>query len=154
MAFELAAAIRARQKLRLGSIWDPTDQHEPYRAVFVWPDKASNRARQPTTPAFVFTSAREGGTGSEAHDANDVDRHVALDVDLTTAPLGGSTSTAGNLACASLMAVGARGSISLATRAAGGLEVLAFLFWVYPANFVHIHIFDWFRKWKRLLQWQ
>ncbi len=87
MAIELAAAIQARRKLRLGSIWNPTGCPAPYRAVFVWADEGGDGA-YPPPPAFVFTSAWQGEPGSQAHDANDIDRHVSLRVDLED-PLGG-----------------------------------------------------------------
>lgn len=80
MATELVAAIEARKKLRLGTIWDPTGQSTPYRAVFVWPGERNDAADLGTT--FVFTSVWEGNLGSYIHDANDIDRHVSLEVDL------------------------------------------------------------------------
>ena len=82
MAVELATAVRARRKLRLGCIWDPTRRRSPYRAIFVWSttEEEGNGVYPP--PAFVFTSARPRDPGSEEHDANDIDRHVSLEVDL------------------------------------------------------------------------
>ncbi len=86
MAVELVAAIRARRKLMLGSIWDPTGQSAPYRAIFVWSGEGGDGVYLP--PAFVFTSVRQGKRGSQAHLANDIDHHVSLEVDLEE-PLGG-----------------------------------------------------------------
>ncbi|KAM3562068.1 hypothetical protein ARSEF4850_002916 [Beauveria asiatica] len=85
MASELAAAIEARQRLRLGSIWDPTGWSAPYRAVFVWPgqDQDDNEVQPP--PAFVFTSAWFRDPGSETYDSNDINRHVSLEVCLEEA---------------------------------------------------------------------
>lgn len=81
MASELAAAIRMHRKLRLGSIWDPTGRSAPYRAVFVWSNKNGNEDEdEARPPAFVFTSAWYRNPGSEAHDANDINRHVSLKV--------------------------------------------------------------------------
>jgi hypothetical protein len=82
MASELAAAIRARRKLRLGSIWDSTGQPAPYRAVFVLSDEDEDKDEADPPAAFVFTSAWFRDPGSEAHDANDIDRHVTLEVSL------------------------------------------------------------------------
>jgi hypothetical protein len=90
MAAELAAGIQARQKLRLGSIWDPTGQSAPYRAVFVWSGEGDEGIYLPP-PAFVFTSARQGDRGSRIHDANDINHHVSLKVELEE-PLGSSSS--------------------------------------------------------------
>ncbi|KAH7313993.1 hypothetical protein B0I35DRAFT_394947 [Stachybotrys elegans] len=81
MASELAAAIRARRKLRLGSIWDPTGQPARYRAVFVW--SSENKSADNANPAaFVFTSAWPRDRGSDSQDTNDIDRHVSFDVKL------------------------------------------------------------------------
>ncbi|RYP36256.1 hypothetical protein DL766_002068 [Monosporascus sp. MC13-8B] len=82
MACELAAAIRARRKLRLGCIWDPSGRPAPYRAVFMWSNEDGDRSEAYPPPAFVFTSAWSRDLGSEVHDANDIDRHVSLEVDL------------------------------------------------------------------------
>lgn len=82
MAIELAAAVRARRKLRLGSIWDPKRRSSPYRAIFVWSTTEEDGDGVCPPPAFVFTSARSRDPGSEAHEANDIDRHVSLEVDL------------------------------------------------------------------------
>ncbi|KAL7947300.1 hypothetical protein V8C42DRAFT_317368 [Trichoderma barbatum] len=91
MAAELAAAIRARRKLRLGSIWDPTGRSVPYSAIFVWSDRGEDEDEDEANPppAFVFTSAWYRDPGSETHEANDIDRHVSLEVDLEE-PLGGT----------------------------------------------------------------
>ena len=83
MAAELAAAIGAGQKLRLGSIWDPKGRPSSYRAVFVWSHEDGDEDDPP--PAFAFTSARSRDPGSEAHDPNDIDRHVSLEVGLEKA---------------------------------------------------------------------
>ncbi|RYP66846.1 hypothetical protein DL771_007568 [Monosporascus sp. 5C6A] len=82
MASELAAAILARRKLRLGSIWDPTGRWAPYRAVFVWSNEDEDKDEEYPPPAFVFTSAWSRDPGSAAHDANDIDHHVSLEVGL------------------------------------------------------------------------
>ncbi|PNP59742.1 hypothetical protein THARTR1_00621 [Trichoderma harzianum] len=90
MAAELAAAIRARRKLRLGSIWDPTGRLAPYCAVFVWSDKDEDEGEAHPPPAFVFTSAWSCDPGSKTHKANDIDRHVSLEVSLEKSPDGAS----------------------------------------------------------------
>jgi hypothetical protein len=82
MAAELATAIRAGRKLRLGSIWDPTGRSAPYRAVFVWSDKDENEDEVDSPPAFVFTSAWFRNPGSKTYEANDINRHVSLEVSL------------------------------------------------------------------------
>lgn len=82
MATELAAAIRAHRKLRLGSIWDPTGWSAPYRAVFVWSDTDEDKGEAHPPPAFVFTSAWPRDLGSKIYEANDIDRHVSLEVSL------------------------------------------------------------------------
>ncbi|KAH7308941.1 hypothetical protein B0I35DRAFT_490832 [Stachybotrys elegans] len=81
MASELAAAIRARRKLRLGCIWDPTGNLQPYSAVFVWPNKDGGRDKTYPPTAFAFTSVWFRDQGSEVHDANDIDRHVSFEVE-------------------------------------------------------------------------
>jgi hypothetical protein len=82
MAAELAAAIRAGRQLRLGSTWDPTEQSTPYRAVFVWSYKGENEDKADPPPAFVFTSAWFRDPGSKTYAANDIHRHVSLEVSL------------------------------------------------------------------------
>ncbi|RYP05252.1 hypothetical protein DL765_009894 [Monosporascus sp. GIB2] len=82
MASELVAAIRARRKLRLGSIWDPTGQTAPYRAVFVWSNEDEDEDEEYSPPAFVFTSAWFHDPGSAAYDANNIDHHILLKVAL------------------------------------------------------------------------
>ncbi|GFP54313.1 hypothetical protein TASIC1_0003069100 [Trichoderma asperellum] len=106
MADELASAIEAGRKLRLGSIYNPTGQTEFYRAVFVWSDEDEyeyegeyadddmgeyeyvyeDEGEVHPPPAYVFTSAWFRNPGSETHDANDIDRHVSLEVDLEEPP--------------------------------------------------------------------
>lgn len=81
MAVELAGAIEAGEKLRLGGIWDPAGLSTPGYAIFVWSGKDDDGA-DPPPPAFVFTSVWQRDPGSEAHDANDIDRHVSFRVDL------------------------------------------------------------------------
>lgn len=81
MATELAAAIDAGKKLRLGALWDSRGQSSPYRAVFVLSDEGSGRADS-QVPDFVFTSVWQNNPGSEELDANDLDHHVSLGVDL------------------------------------------------------------------------
>ncbi|EFZ04529.2 hypothetical protein MAA_01603 [Metarhizium robertsii ARSEF 23] len=86
MAVEIAATIQSRQKLRLGSIWDAGGCSSPYRAIFAWTGEDTEMTCQPP-PAYVFTCARQGDPGSYGHDANDIDRHVSLQVELNV-PLG------------------------------------------------------------------
>ncbi|KAK3935471.1 hypothetical protein QBC46DRAFT_453446 [Diplogelasinospora grovesii] len=74
MAAELAAAILDRRKLRLGSIWDKSERPALYRALCVWSDRGGDGPYPPA--AFAFTSAWQGDSGSQTHDANDIDRHV------------------------------------------------------------------------------
>jgi hypothetical protein len=83
MAGELAAAIKARRKLRLGRIWDE-GRPSPYRAIFVWPDRSDGPSPLPS--AFIFTSVRQADPGTHMYDSNDIDCHVSLVVDK---PLGG-----------------------------------------------------------------
>lgn len=87
MAAEIAAAIKACRKLRLGSIWCPTRRSAPYSAVFVWPDKDEDEDEDEAhpPPAFVFTSAWFRDPGSKTYEANDIDRHVSLEVSLEEA---------------------------------------------------------------------
>ncbi|KAF6822493.1 hypothetical protein CPLU01_11991 [Colletotrichum plurivorum] len=87
MAAELAAAVLARRKLRLGSIWDDSEKPALYRALFVWSDQGDDGPYPPA--AFAFTSAWEGDSGSQTHDANDIDRHVSLEVDKGSRGSGG-----------------------------------------------------------------
>ncbi|RYP18241.1 hypothetical protein DL765_004040 [Monosporascus sp. GIB2] len=68
MAAEIAAAIRARLKLRLGSIQDPTERFVPYRAVSVWSGERGNAANLPLSD-FAFMSAWPGDPGSPATQA-------------------------------------------------------------------------------------
>ncbi|PTB43659.1 hypothetical protein M441DRAFT_56643 [Trichoderma asperellum CBS 433.97] len=106
MADELASAIEAGRKLRLGSIYNPTGQTEFYRAVFVWSgddeyeyetecedndmseyeNVYEDEVQLP--PAYAFTSAWFRNPGSETHDANDIDRHVSLEVSRKKSPYG------------------------------------------------------------------
>ncbi|PTB40445.1 hypothetical protein M441DRAFT_90659 [Trichoderma asperellum CBS 433.97] len=86
MAAELAAAIKARRKLRLGSIWDPTGRSAPYGAVFVWADKDEDKGEAHPPLAFVFTSAWFRDPGSKTYEANDIHRHVSLEVSLEKSP--------------------------------------------------------------------
>lgn len=83
MATELATAIEAGRKLRLGRIWDPTESCSPYSAVFVWSNGGGYEGEAYPAPAFVFTSAWFRDPGSDAHDANDIDRHVSLEVSIS-----------------------------------------------------------------------
>ena len=82
MATELATAIETGRKLRLGSIWDPTERFSPYRALFVWSNEGGYEGEVYPAPAFVFTSAWYRDPGSDAYGANDIDRHVSLEVGL------------------------------------------------------------------------
>ncbi|KAL9489743.1 hypothetical protein ACSS6W_002020 [Trichoderma asperelloides] len=88
MAAVIAAAIKGRQRLRLGSLYDPTGETEPYRAVFVWPDKDGEENKTHLPAAFVFTSPWPRNEGSETHDSNDIDRHVSLEVSCAKSPDG------------------------------------------------------------------
>ncbi|KAJ0362690.1 hypothetical protein COL26b_013257 [Colletotrichum chrysophilum] len=88
MAAELATAILARRKLRLGRIWNDSEQPALYRAIFVCSDLGDDGAYPPA--AFAFTSAWEGVPGSQTYDANDIDRHVSLEVEK-----GGSLGSSG-----------------------------------------------------------
>ncbi|KAK1975348.1 hypothetical protein LZ30DRAFT_764297 [Colletotrichum cereale] len=87
MATELAAAVLAHRKLRLGSIWGKSEGPALYRALFVWSDQGGDRAYPPV--AFAFTSAWQGDPGSQTHDANDIDRHVSLGVEKRSLGSGG-----------------------------------------------------------------
>lgn len=78
MAVELAAAILAGRKLRLGAVWY-VQRQSPYRAVFVLPQQQCN---EPPRHAFVFTSVRQGRIGSYQHCANDIDYNVSLTVQI------------------------------------------------------------------------
>ncbi|KAI5463589.1 hypothetical protein BGZ63DRAFT_452949 [Mariannaea sp. PMI_226] len=82
MAAELARAIKARRKLRLGSIWNPTGRSAPPGASAVFIDKDEDGDESCPPPEFVFTSAWPRDPGSETYDANDIDRHVSLEVRL------------------------------------------------------------------------
>ncbi|KAL8372203.1 hypothetical protein RB595_001816 [Gaeumannomyces hyphopodioides] len=86
MAVELADAILTRRKLRLGIIWDK-GQSAPYSAIFVWSGQGGN-GPYPLPSDFVFTSVRQGDLGSDIYDANDIDCHVSLVVDIES-PFGG-----------------------------------------------------------------
>lgn len=88
MAVELAGAIERRQKLRLGVVWDSTDDYRPCLSVFVCSREDGIGASTPPDE-FVFTSMWPGHPGSETHDFNDIDRHVSVEVDLEE-PRGGS----------------------------------------------------------------
>ncbi|KAK2036159.1 hypothetical protein LZ31DRAFT_254661 [Colletotrichum somersetense] len=87
MAIELSDAIRDCQKLRLGSIYDRSKQTVLYRAIFVWSDQSGDRAYSPA--AFAFTSAWQADSGSQTHHANDIDRHVSLEVGKGPLGIGG-----------------------------------------------------------------
>jgi hypothetical protein len=80
MAEELAAAIMAGKKLRLGCIWNPFGGHEHYRGVFVCPDQDFNGRYHSPASDFVFTSVRPADLGSRTHEANDINCHVSLRV--------------------------------------------------------------------------
>ncbi|KAK1598344.1 uncharacterized protein LY79DRAFT_586930 [Colletotrichum navitas] len=88
MATELAAAIMARRKLRLGSIWPNSKPNAWYRAIFVWSDRDEDGLQPPAT--WAFTSARKAAAGSQALDHNDIDRHVSLTVDAECLQGGGA----------------------------------------------------------------
>ncbi|EFQ30789.1 hypothetical protein CGRA01v4_12838 [Colletotrichum graminicola] len=79
MTTELAAAILARRKLRLDSIWSNSEPNARYRAIFVWSDRDEYELQPPVT--WAFTSARKAAAGSQALDPNDIDRYVFLTVD-------------------------------------------------------------------------
>lgn len=76
MAAELAAAVRDKQELRLGCIRD--DEYSPYSAIFLWSEQDGNEA----CSDFAFTSIRKRNPGSQTYDANDLDYHVSLLVNI------------------------------------------------------------------------
>ncbi|KAK2601570.1 hypothetical protein QQS21_004888 [Conoideocrella luteorostrata] len=84
MAVGIAATIRAGQNLRLGCIWNERQQ-SPYRAIFIWTGAGAETTDQ-APEDYVFTAARQGDPGSYGHDANDIDRHVSLQVDFNGRP--------------------------------------------------------------------
>lgn len=85
MAAKLAAAIRARRKLRLSSLWDPTGCLAPSRAVFVWSGKDEDENEGRPTLVFVVTSAWFRNPVSETYNANNINRYVLLEVKLEEA---------------------------------------------------------------------
>ncbi|KAH9203981.1 hypothetical protein DL95DRAFT_499205 [Leptodontidium sp. 2 PMI_412] len=110
MAVELVTAMDKGKTLRLGSIWGAMETVTPYTAIFIWEgdehedgdtegtgdeesdvdtedkesqDSSSDESdrRQRVLPAFVFTASRPKKPRSGQHDANDIDRHVSLEVE-------------------------------------------------------------------------
>jgi Heterokaryon incompatibility protein (HET) len=111
MAEELATSIDKGKTLRLGSLCGVSKATAPYSAIFIWedgepgggdtwgtecetdfetdegsPKSASDESerRQRVSPTFAFTASRPKDPGSNGHDANDIDRHVSLEVDYTS----------------------------------------------------------------------
>ncbi|KAI1739708.1 hypothetical protein F4680DRAFT_421281 [Xylaria scruposa] len=70
MMAEVSKAVEAGKTLRLGSLYGS----DACTAVFVW-----DGDRRTT---FVFTSSRPKDYDSGGHEANDIDRHVSLEVEL------------------------------------------------------------------------
>ncbi|KAM0328703.1 hypothetical protein ACHAQA_005116 [Verticillium albo-atrum] len=80
MAAELAAAILAGRKLRLGCIWSKSNQPMSYSGIFVWSGEGGDRQySQPSE--LVFTSVRKSDPESQTYD---IDHHVSLLVDEET----------------------------------------------------------------------
>ncbi|KAK4233054.1 hypothetical protein C8A03DRAFT_48273 [Achaetomium macrosporum] len=72
MAEEIAEAIKRRDQLMLGCLWDP-GYHRPYMAVFVW------GAQDAVPQTLAFTASRPEHVTDE-FDLNDLDRHVTFEV--------------------------------------------------------------------------
>ncbi|CEI68105.1 unnamed protein product [Fusarium venenatum] len=92
MAAELADAIHLGKTLRLASKWEPSRRRPRYRAIFICQDemyeglktnRLGGRCRVPldkSSLAFTAFSARRQNTTK--YGANDLDRHVSLEVNL------------------------------------------------------------------------
>ncbi|KAI0107137.1 heterokaryon incompatibility protein-domain-containing protein [Nemania sp. FL0031] len=79
MAKELAAAVSQCRLLRLGALWSFSDEHSPYRGIFI-----CNQPETDDGPDYVFTASREEEEADDGGDLlNDIDRHVSLEVDCT-----------------------------------------------------------------------
>ncbi len=78
MAKELATAVSQGRLLRLGALWSPTDEHSPYRGIFI-----CNQPELEGLPDYVFTASREKEADDGRDLLNDIDRHVSLEVDCT-----------------------------------------------------------------------
>ena len=89
MASELVRAIDCGVAIRLGSLWEPSGRPSPYRAIFIWDhdvDQTKIQSCEKSVPShrnrsfLVFTASRPEIQVSDGHDANDMDRHVSLEV--------------------------------------------------------------------------
>ncbi|KAL6405849.1 hypothetical protein AUP68_10988 [Ilyonectria robusta] len=80
MGSELVDAIDSGMTLRLGSLWDPSGQPSPYRAVFICDGGDGVGQSQGSESVLIFTAFRPKFQGSNGNDTNDVDRHVSLEV--------------------------------------------------------------------------
>ncbi|KAI1362927.1 hypothetical protein F5Y08DRAFT_354844 [Xylaria arbuscula] len=81
MAGELAAAISAGKLLRLGVLWNLSNEHKPYRGIFI-----CNGSSRYNAPKYAFTASQERQVCGQDHSLlNDIDRHVSLEVDCTFA---------------------------------------------------------------------
>ncbi|QPG93570.1 hypothetical protein C2857_000929 [Epichloe festucae Fl1] len=91
MASELVNAIDQGTSLRLGCLWDPSGRKSPYRAISIWDhDDEEERAYENSyelsasdgkDSALSFTASRPETQVPDEHDANDVDRHVPIEVE-------------------------------------------------------------------------
>ncbi|KAH8797666.1 hypothetical protein F5884DRAFT_825552 [Xylogone sp. PMI_703] len=80
MAMELVSAIDDKKTLKLGSLWEPLETDSSYSAIFIWDREGEINPSQRPSKAFVFTASRPKKPRSKQHDANDIDRHVSLEV--------------------------------------------------------------------------
>ncbi|KAI0904053.1 heterokaryon incompatibility protein-domain-containing protein [Ustulina deusta] len=78
MAKELATAVSKGRLLRLGALWSPSNEHSPYRGIFI-----CNPSGPDGSPDYVFTASREREADNRRYLPNDIDRHVSLEVDYT-----------------------------------------------------------------------
>jgi hypothetical protein len=78
MAIAVANAIGCKLPLRLGCLVDPDGSEQEYSAIFVWDNE---KAKSLPQTSFAFTAARGSSSGSSVDYANDIDRHVSLEVD-------------------------------------------------------------------------
>ncbi|KAI0449284.1 hypothetical protein F5B21DRAFT_494853 [Xylaria acuta] len=72
MMIEVSEAIGDGKTLRLGSL----NGSDECTAIFIWESDHK--------PGFIFTSSRPKDPDSKGHKANDTDRHVSLEVELTS----------------------------------------------------------------------
>jgi hypothetical protein len=89
MASEVANAIDLGMELRLACIWDPSGRPSPYRAIFVCKsDEGEGKSHRSSirygvprgTSSMVFTASAPKRPSTAMHSANDLDRHVSLEV--------------------------------------------------------------------------